>query len=298
MDDFTPLRRPSVARLLNWLEATHNSTPSKRYEHVLFVENDTERENVITSLTAYVVAAHEPARRRFRRLAGHPLHPLGPQGNLVDPAEGYPQNLALTNLKGYFGEIIAGMIVEKSSFFGSSAWEIPSFLFHTHDLAFQQIGAARETSTEVPPIPGQPGEDCLAFERDTSGAILKVIFIESKCTASHTIALIDEAHSKLSSSIMRPVSLLSLIEVLMEYEHDVDVQSWIGAIRQFYHGGVTPTRLDLSSYACGQHPVRNTTWITADRPHRTYSGCRLLTAIELHLDDVDALVSRIYGRPD
>lgn len=60
-----------------------------------------------------------------------------------------------------------------------------------------------EISTDMP---GRPGDDNLAFVRNKNNEITAVLFIEAKCTLTHSATLINDAHSKLSKCNIIPVS--------------------------------------------------------------------------------------------
>lgn len=55
-------------------------------------------------------------------------------------------------------------------------------------------------------------------------------------------------------------------------------------------------RYDLVSYICGQHPVRNNTWLSPDKVHEKYIVGRRLEAVEIHLNEVENLVKTVYSQ--
>lgn len=249
------------------------------------------------ALKTLVLESHEDAKRHLRDLAGVNLDPLQKIAT-CDPTEGYPEKLELQTLKGYFGEIIAGIVAVNYSRFGENDWQMPVSFFRFHDLAFDQIERLRQNPGLAKKIPGRTGDDNLAFVRTTDGDIRKGLVCEAKCTASHDSSLVADAHEKVSEVNLLPVSLRKIIEVLSDYD-DTESREWVDALRKLWlSGDKTFERYDLVSYTCGRSPVRasQTSWIDGDQPHPKYTGGRLLEATEIHLTDVEQLISEVYGK--
>ena len=267
----------------------------KKNSHV--AENRKQRDEVLEDLKSYVYAAHEDARRRLRRLAGITLDPLGVTPT-NDPAEGYPERLHIQTLKGYFGEVFAGLIAETLSPFGESGWKVPAFLFRFHLVEFQQLEKLRQRGGEAKVRPGRTGDDCLAFQL-SEGRIVKSLYCEAKCTPGHDSNMIAEAHAKVSEAEL--VDLLQIIEVLIEYDDPVSSQ-WVEALRQLWLSLPDPPRdyerCDLVSYVCGRSPVQGnrSTWMDTQKPHAKYTAKRRLEAVEVHLQNIEALICQVYGK--
>lgn len=280
-----------------WLQSTL-SGPVDAYSHRLLVEEEGERERAVTALRRLVLAAHEDARRRLDKVVSISLDPLGepPQRTIVDA---YPQTLPLNVKKGYFGEILAGIIVENFSPFGESRWNVPAFFFRYHELAFDQLERWRETGARPAATPGQTGDDCLAFVSDGEGIVAGLV-CEAKCTHDHDAGLIVDAHKKVSAEGLRPVGLRRMIEILQEDAGDPQAAAWATLLSQLYARAELDgayKRFDLVSYVCGQRPVQRPTWMPTTSPHRAYTAQRDLEAVEVHLHDVDGLILEVYGPP-
>jgi hypothetical protein len=286
-----------TSNLSLWLtEAIMNS--SEQYDFRLLKSSKAISEDAMGEIKTIVNKAHEDARKYLRTLAGMSLDPLS-EKQIFDPAAGYPESLDIQTLKGYFGEILTGVVAVNYSHFGETVWEVPVALFRFHDLAFDQIGRLSQGTANPKKIPGRTGDDNLAFVRDENGFINKILFCEAKCTADHDSTLISDAHEKVSEANLIPVSIKNLIDILRDYD-DVNSKEWIYALRHLWLSSKNPTskRFDLVCYACGREPARTSqkSWISSNQPHSSYTAGRFLEAIEIHLHSVEELIQEVYGK--
>lgn len=288
-----------MMKLEDWLSNSVTESKDKRYRHRLLKENPEQRLRIIPALKSYVQKAHDDMRRRIYKAAGISLDPLG-SPPAYDLAEGYPECLHIQTLKGYFGEIFAGLVAENFSPFGYN-WKVPAYLFRFHKVSFEKLEIWRQTGEKPGIIPGRSGDDCLAFQRDEKGRIVRSLVCEAKCTPDHESKMISDAHEKVSEPNLKPVNLMELIEILLEYD-DPESTQWVDSLRQLWlDKSITDyERCDLVSYVCGHSPVKGDgkTWIPADKPHEKYTGGRRLEAVEAHLCDVEGLVREVYGKKD
>jgi len=283
----------------DWLKPNRSVSPDGMYCHQLLIEQSGFRSEILDQLICFFEEAHEDARRHIRQIAGISLDPLG-QYPSQDPADGYPALLHIITLQGYFGEILAGLICEYFTPHDESGWKVPAYLFRFHMVAFEQLEKRWQTGEDVPIIPGRTGNDCLAFILNKEGLIERTLFCEAKCTKNHRTNLIDEAHTQLSDSTFKPVSLSEVIEVLMDYE-DPEASEWVEALRQLNLLDIPPDgyeRCDLVNYICSQKPIRRATWIPVDIPNPNYTGGRRLEVVEIHINDVEDLIKIVYGKED
>ncbi len=287
-----------LPNISTWLTIDLQRSKDGKYEHILGREDVDERAEIIPELKEAITAAHDDARKKLRALAGPSLDPLGVADR--DPAEGYPHTLHTQTLKGYFGEVMAGLIVENLGAFGHDDWEVPAYLFRFHLVEFQQLDFMDQTNDEADLRPGRTGDDCLAFRRDSDGNIIAALFCEAKCTKGHRSTMIDDAHEKSSMPNLLPVDLLRLIEILSEVKGKA-AKRWVRALRKLYHGGPNPgagyERLDQVTYVCGDRPKTKgqDRWIPAHKPHAKYTGGRRLQVAEIQLHDVEELIEEAYG---
>lgn len=290
------MSRPSV--LSSWLSFDVTIDSAGRYEHALGTEINGSRIRTLPHLKHLIAKAHDDARDRLRKLVGTTLDPLGEIASW-DPAEGYPEKLHITTLKGYFGEVMAGLIAETFGAFGYNDWVVPAYLFRYHLVEFQQLALIRQTGGPTNVRPGRTGDDCLAFRRNARGDIVATLMCEAKCTKDHDSHLIADAHEKSSLSNLLPVDIMQLIEILLD-SPDKNAKPWVIALRKLCMGGPVPgagyERIDQVTYVCGQKPKRGeqTSWISTGTPHAKYTGGRRLHVAEIHLSNVDKLIELIY----
>lgn len=253
----------------------------------------------MTDLKLLVQRANDDVLERLRKVDRYPLDPLGCTDNSL--ANLFPQELHLQTLKAYFGEIFAGLTAERFSPFGEDGWKVPAFLFRFHDIAFRQLEKLRLTGETPGPIFGQRGDDCLAFQRDDTGRIIRSLVCEAKCTAGHRSTLISGAHTKVSADEPIPLDIWRLVEVLLPRDDPISLQ-WAESLQKLRQDPISTgyERCDLVAYICGRPPVkgRRRTWIPTDKPHPNYTARRRLQAVEAHLHDVNGLVREVYGKEE
>lgn len=286
--------------LVTWLTNFHQSeTDDKNYRHLVLKENPSHREQTLKRLKTMVNEAHNDARLYLRKFSEISLDPLDDENiEAFDPTVGYPSILGMSTLKGYFGEIFAGLIVENYLPFNENNWRVPIFFFRFHEIAFDQLETYKQTGEHSKTIPGRTGDDCLAFVIENQ-RIKKVLFCEAKCTSTHSESMIKKAHQQVSDQHVKPIELRRMLETLQDYDTD-ESREWIKALRQFWTNNNSDVeRYDFISYVCGQSPKKpkdRISWIPHDKPHDHYTGGRKLESVEIHLEDVDDLINYIYNK--
>lgn len=259
-------------------------------------EDRSLRDVVLDELVAYVRQAHEDSRNHLRAAFGQDsLDPLGEE--LPFALDMFPAMLDLTTLKGYFGEVWAGIVAEHFEPHETPEWQVPAFLFRAHVAAFQEL--ERIFQGELPRrIPGRSGNDGLAFTLGDDGTITRVMVCEAKCTEDHRTDLIADAHSQVSDRTPYGVDLVQLIHILQDSSRP-DAPRWIAALRRLLNGrSPAIPRYDLVVYVCGRSPSSNgrTTWIDATKPHSNYTAKRHLQATEIQLTNVEDFVRQVYEK--
>jgi hypothetical protein len=262
-----PAKRTFFQAMSKWLEDEITPAANGRYRHRRLREQLLHRSDAIKELRVLAHDAHEDARNYLSRIHGleNTLDPLGEKstpGTVFFTIDEYPRRLPIDTLKGYFGEIFAGVIAENINPL-SEDWVVPAFLFRYHNLAFDQLEQMRQDVDTSERLVGRHGDDCLAFQRDESGRIVRSLACEAKCTPGHQKGMVDEAHIKASSRVLVPTSYWQVIAVLQDYSHsDADAAAWVDVLRQL---GTVSTgtpgyeRCDLVSYICGLPPAKPTT---------------------------------------
>ncbi|HGO9419698.1 TPA: hypothetical protein ACLBZ1_002321 [Bacillus cereus] len=287
-------------KLGSWLSSTRNENKNLKYNHLKLTEVVNLRGDTFPVLQEIIDEAHEDYKRSKRSVLSKSLDPTQEINfdNLgeADPAYGYPSELNLTTLKGYFGEIFAGIIAENFSPFNIDTWKVPVFCFRHHQTAFDQLETFKRTGQRKKATIGRPGDDCLAFVLDDEkNQIVKTLFCEAKCTNGHDSKLINNAHSQISDLNPVPVELLRILEILEDYDTE-HAKKWAKAISNLYVNDYQTERFDLVSYVCGKKPKTAETWIDNTKPHKTYTGKRQLEAVEVHISEVDNLVQNLYRK--
>lgn len=252
---------------------------------------------VLPQLQAYISKAHDDARDRLRRAFRGTLDPFGPPLD-PDPADGYPQRLHMNNLKGYFGEILAARFAEYGQPHATDGWYVPAFPFRYHDAAITRIREWQKSGVLPKKVPGQSGDDCVAFVRDKTGRITRCLVCEAKCTKDSNKSLIDDAHEGVGRGGNEPSSIWRIVETLDQMGDPVSLE-WAAAIRRDVMLAEHPVfeRFDLVLYVCGQSPVKKKTWIDTEKPHATYVASRSLHAVEVIVNDVEGLIKDAYHVP-
>jgi hypothetical protein len=287
----------SFNTLSDWLSSSRKTSADKRYSHLHLKESVVISNEVEEELRNLIQQAHADYKKFHRETLGYSLDPLNPNDK-KDPAYGYPENLDITTLKGYFGEIFAGIVAENYSHFGKKKWKVPAFCFRHHHLAFDKLERLKRSTDHSKSMVGRTGDDCVAFLLDENDSIAKILMCEAKCTNDHDSGMISDAHEKISDKIQITVETSRLIAILRDYD-DPESKKWINALRELYFKEEdTYERYDLVSYICGRSPVNKKTWISTIKPHSKYQGQRKLAAVEIHLSNVEELIRKVYNKGD
>ncbi len=274
----------------SWL--TSDRTPSPRYHHVKYAEIPEARETAIELLRRLAKEAHSDAVAHVISLIEEdPLEPVSiPARKFISS---YPSTCHQSVLKGYFGELLAGLLAEESSPLGIPDWIVPAFLFRFDLPALGFMDRWLQTGERPTALPGRSGDDCLAFKVGDDDLISHILVCESKCTSDHRPSAISDAHEEVSEPNLRPTSIPQLIEILKERTSDRQAQVWVHRLRLvFLDEGYE--RCDFVCYVCGRSPVIGSCWIDKQKPHPKYVGKRRLEAVEAHLTDVNALIDAVY----
>ncbi len=296
--DFGMLNGLKMDSVSSWLKTDVVVGEDKRYRHNLITEDYTKRGDILETLKGLIRTAHDDARFKLREFLRDDLDPLEEWDEAEDPAEGYPEVLDLTTLKGYFGEFFSGLVAENFAPFEESNWRVPLFPFRFHNTAFDQLEVYHQTGQIKNATYGRTGDDCVAFVLD-GHVITKILFLEAKCTATHDSTAITAAHKKISSQNLKPVELKRLVDALKAYRQNTDVVEWIVALRNLYRSNSGFERFDCVSYVCGSTPKNSRkSWISRQTPHSFYTGGRKLEAVEVHLTAVNELVRLVYGKEE
>ena len=214
-----------------WLEHTLHTSKNGKYRHQSLRENLERRPEALEDLKRYIQRVHDDARSFYKgaRPDDSSLDPLEEKSEVHSneiPSTDYLALLPMTTIKGYFGEVFAGIIAENFSPFGDESWKVPAYLFRFHDAAFQWLETLRQTGQAKKSIFGRIGDDCLAFTLK-DGEIDKILYCEAKCTKDHSSDDIMAAYMKFNDSII--VDIYQVIQILKSYTSQ-EAKKWHEAL--------------------------------------------------------------------
>jgi hypothetical protein len=280
------------SELEDWLHHDRAVSTSAAYSHVLLTEDPLHRASGLMALKRYTDEAFADAKRH---MLVPPEDSFDPLGAVREPYKGYPEELDQTTLQGYLGEVLAGLVAEHFSPF-AVAWKVPAFLFRFHEDAFNLLARINQTGEPVTPIPGNQGNDCLAFVLNAQGRIAMALVCEAKCTTGHASSYVRQAHTQLSTAEQIPVSVHKIIQVLRDRSDQESVR-WIAALEYLLWKGPEATyeRCDLMIYVCGKTPRRRASWIDRAHRHQCYTATRRLEVAEVQLTEVSEVVAAVFS---
>lgn len=169
-----PLHDCPPPNLDDWLE--QNPSFIKGYGHLLIEQIKAGDDELLSRLKPYFESAHLDARTVFHDFMGISLHPDDEKQADVS----YPSSLHLTTLKGFFGEVLAGLLAEGYDLVGDHDWKVPVFLFRFHDDAKKYLYTlVRDPDQERQTI-GRLGTDFIGVSIDDDGEVSRLISGEAK----------------------------------------------------------------------------------------------------------------------
>lgn len=280
-----------TALLRRWLTVVN--TQNLSYHHLHLTEDLALRNQVQPLILRYITSAHEDAVAYFRNSFSKSQDPR----NLTHRAaalDKYPRFCEELTVKGFFGEILAGLVAELYGPHGMQ-WVVPAFCFRFHQNVFTELKRAFDQSRPVKRAVGRLGDDCVAFHLDNNDAVDRVLACEAKCTGDHDSDLITDAHKKSSIDSIRILEINRITEVISE-RGTTDAKRWVEAIDEFRDSlrFNDSARYDLISYTYSQKPVRKGTWLDTRSPHPDYTSTKPLAAAEIFIDDVTTYIADIY----
>ena len=161
--------------LENWLE--QNPSFIKGYGHLLIEQVNAYDDELIARLKEYFESAHLDARMVFHEFIGIGLHP---DDNEKRAEVSYPSSLHLTTLKGFFGEVLAGLLAEGYELVGNKEWIVPIFLFRFHDDAKKYLFTLIRDPDQQRQTIGRLGTDFIGISIDDDGEVDRLISGEAK----------------------------------------------------------------------------------------------------------------------
>ena len=168
----------------DWRHQGRTESDSAAYSHLLLTEDPLHRLSGLAGLKRYTDEAFADAKH-------HMLVPpedfFDPLGTVREPYKGYPERLDQTTLQGYLGEVLTDGVAEHLSPCAVD-WKVPAFLCRFHEDAFNLLARMNQTGEPVTPIPGNRGNDCLAFVLNAQGRIaMTLVCARSAQWAMHPV---------------------------------------------------------------------------------------------------------------
>jgi hypothetical protein len=276
----------------SWIHQV-NETTKEGYRHRQLACRELSDE-VAGELIAFVRQAHADAAKEIDDLMNPSLAPFPEAAGPSGIPTGYPYGLHMTTLKGYFGEILAAVLIQFLGGFGHNDWEVPAFRFRVHvpDL-YKHLESRRSEGTPVPALFGAHGDDCSVFRLDVNGEIDKYVICEAKCTASHDNRLIQDGHKQLSRVDTTAADIQVLLQVLKAGPTEALHRWWVPLVRLLFEKkGV---RHHAFIYVYGRLSRDGGPRVPPDAPPDEYTATEPLEAFEIHVERVEDLIRAIYA---
>jgi hypothetical protein len=284
-------REDEPSWLDSWLLVRSSESRPGKYWHRSYVPRGPARPEHLTRLRDYVQGAHQDARTYIDSIF---TTTLDPSGVPLSARVGYPAALPPAALTGYFGECLAGLVLEHGEPFGDGNYRVPVFLFRFHDTAINWL--LRRTAGPVEgAVPGRPGTDVIGFRIDPAGSVDGVVAVEAKCLTHHDMAKLREAHVQLSDLLGLPVSIRQVLQVLRDRRDDESKELARSIAQLFLAPPKSGFRRDMVVYTCAQEPKAREAWAPTSGADPAYRGGRPLLVVELHMPDLASLVAHCYS---
>ena len=302
--------RISLGPLKRWLVQQGQPKYSEQYRLRVWQEEKAELDTVRGGLVAYVQEALDDARRMMRCGLSDSLSPFDDDVPDPDPAANYPAALHRNTLKGYFGETLAGLVVEHFGAFGNDDWHVPAFLFRMHDVELRHLGIinehlwsgkVRDPDAKSQIRPGRTGDDAVAFRINDEGKITHVLTLEAKCLAKNNVTKIRKAFRNLSAERPRRGNSVWEVSYILSQYQTPQAKEWKRRLLSFYKEDHRHAEhLDGFAYAVGKRPKKpqkRNSWLRPGAPPRDYTGGRRLEAMEFQFTDLKRLIDLLYRTP-
>lgn len=306
-----PLHYCPPPNLDDWLE--QNPSCIKGYGHLLIEQIKAGDDELLSALKSYFESAHLDARVVFHDFMGISLHP---DDDEKQADVSYPSSLHLTTLKGFFGEVLAGLLAEGYELVGNHEWKVPVFLFRFHDDAKKYLYTlVRDPSQERQTI-GRLGTDFIGVSIDDNGEVARLISGEAKWRKELTQSAVDNVMlgpkkkgkqereegrgvwAELNKEVNPPNGLRELQIVLKEIDpegHAETIVSMDKLLSAFDANTVPKTDLVLIVGGGNKEREKGECRIGYDRVPKEYLAGNDLQVVEVVLNDGERLIKDLYA---
>ncbi|TCL06284.1 hypothetical protein [Sodalis ligni] len=304
------LKKLNVSNLDTWLTSVPITTSISHPTNYSFYLRKEERSALISpfkeEVIAYVDETFDDARTELRVALEDDLSPFDSSNDPDDPAANYPSKLNKVTQQGYFGEILGALAVEHWGAAGKNDWQVPAMLFRYHTTELQHLASINERISsgmffdqddKAEMRPGRTGDDALAFRLNDQGVITDILSIEAKCLGINNNDTLQDAHKKISTTLLRNSGFRELIAILKNYDQS-EAKIWYAALLNLWKDGYkTVNRYNCVSYAVGappKKPASKLSWMDSSNPHPAYTISSQLIGLEFHFSGLDDLIKIIF----
>jgi len=294
----------------DWLD--NNPSFIEGYGHLLIEQVKSNDDELRNRLKKYFESAHLDARGVFHDFMGVSLHP---DDNEKQAKVSYPSSLHLTTLKGFFGEVLAGLIAESYELVGKHEWKVPVFLFRFHDDAKKYLFTLVRDPDQKRQTIGRLGTDFIGISI-ADGEVHRLISGEAKWrkelsqSAINTLMLGPKKKGKqervegkgvwaeLNKEVNPPNGLRELQIALKEIDPDGYAEAILSMDKQlsaFDANTVPKTDLVLIVGGAGSRRQKGDCSIDRDNVPKEYLAGNDLQVVEIILSDGESLIKDLYA---
>lgn len=155
----------------------------------LLEQQANDQASICEALRPYFESAHLDARQVFHKYIGIDLYPDAPDKGGVRVE--YPRCLPDKARRGYFGEVMAGLVTEAIELVGKHCWCVPVFLFRLHDDAKHYLFDLERDPKGKRETIGRLGDDFIGLLLDENGAVIRYIVGEAKWRTTLTSSVVE-----------------------------------------------------------------------------------------------------------
>ena len=283
------------------------------YGHLLLQQHTAKDTELINRLVPYYESAHLDARTVFHEFIGIGLHPDAAVGSAeID----YPSSLHLTALKGFFGEVLTGLVVEAYELIGDHNWQVPVFLFRFHEDAKKYLYTLVRDPEQTRQTIGRLGTDFIGISTAEDGQVDRLISGEAKWRKSLTKSVVDNimlgpkiagtserqknkgVWAELNKEVNPPNGLRELQIALKEIDpegHADIILSMDKLLLAYGNYSVPKTDLVVIVGKGGKARENRTPFIEWENIPAAYTAGNDLQVVEVILSDGEDLIEELYA---
>ncbi len=280
----------------DWFNISHSKNTKEKYGHTLMLgQTGCDLDALEEALKPYFEQAHKDARDLFHSEIGINLDPLTNGGR---PLVSYPNSLPDKQKKGFFGEVLCGMLSQAFGTICEKQWTIPAYLFRHHDTASQYLHRLYYGEPVASEVIGRTGNDFLAICTNSEGILSGVLVGESKYRKNFSATVSKEVHTSLSKEKVIPVNLSKLKNLIKEIypgQYTQTISSIEEIVMENKEQALERTDLFLFIF---ENPKSNNfppSRINSEKKHPNHSVDRALQVFEIQLSSSGTIIRNLYS---